>query len=158
MCAFRRGLHWWMDLLTNLHTRLENTNNYSSKVHKSSQHPAYVITNRYLATVSNSGDSSVSSAQVLSSQSPVLNSVIYSLKVIVTLRLSVYGQSVYLGVRLLETHDRFFIQLNPCGHSPYVISSLTRNGSVVYYFCWLSPVQPFFGYCLHQLNKLQTSK
>jgi hypothetical protein len=48
-------------------------------------------------------------------------------KVRVTLRLAVYRQSVHLGVKLLETHDQRFFQLNPCSHSPYVISSLTRG-------------------------------
>jgi hypothetical protein len=51
-----------------------------------------------------------------------------SLKVEVTLRLAVYRQSVRLGTKPLETHDqRFFFQLNPCGRSPYVTSSLTRR-------------------------------
>jgi hypothetical protein len=48
-------------------------------------------------------------------------------KVKVTLRLAVYRQSVSLSVKPLETHDqRFFPQLNTCGISPYVTSSLTR--------------------------------
>jgi hypothetical protein len=46
----------------------------------------------------------------------------------VTLRLAVYRQSVRLSAQPLETHDQsFFFQLNPCGHSPYVTSSLTRS-------------------------------
>jgi hypothetical protein len=48
-------------------------------------------------------------------------------KVSVSLRLTVYRQSVSLGDKPLETHDRRFFQLNPCGHSPYVTSSLTRK-------------------------------
>jgi hypothetical protein len=45
----------------------------------------------------------------------------------VTLRLAVYRQWVRLGVKPLEVHDqRFFLQLNPYGNSPYVTSSLTR--------------------------------
>jgi hypothetical protein len=40
----------------------------------------------------------------------------------VTLRLAVYQQSV-----LLEAYDQYFFQLNICGYSPYVISSLTRG-------------------------------
>jgi hypothetical protein len=45
-----------------------------------------------------------------------------------TLRLAVYRQSVHLGAKLLEDNDqRFFLQLNPCGQSPYVISSLTTG-------------------------------
>jgi hypothetical protein len=46
----------------------------------------------------------------------------------VTLRLTVYCQSVRLGSEPLETHDQnFFSQLNTCGHSPYITSSLTRG-------------------------------
>jgi hypothetical protein len=46
----------------------------------------------------------------------------------VTLRLAVYRQSVRLGVQPLETHGQnFFSQLNTCGHSLYITSSLTRG-------------------------------
>jgi hypothetical protein len=49
-------------------------------------------------------------------------------RVRVALRLAVYRQSVRLGVKSLETHDLyFFFQLNTCGYSPYVTSSLTRG-------------------------------
>jgi hypothetical protein len=49
-------------------------------------------------------------------------------RVRVTLRLAVYRQSVGLGAEPLETHGQnFFFQLNTCGHSPYVTSSLTRG-------------------------------
>jgi hypothetical protein len=49
-------------------------------------------------------------------------------RVRVTLRLAVYRQSVRLGAQPLESHDpRQFFQLNPCGHSPYVTSSMTRR-------------------------------
>jgi hypothetical protein len=55
------------------------------------------------------------------------------LRVRVTLRLAVYRQSVRLGDKPLETHDqRLFFQLNPCGQSAYVTSSLTRR-----WFCCL---------------------
>jgi hypothetical protein len=45
----------------------------------------------------------------------------------VTLRLAVYRRSVHLGDKPLETHGRKFFQLNTCGYSPYVTSSLTRE-------------------------------
>jgi hypothetical protein len=46
----------------------------------------------------------------------------------VTLRLAGYLQSVRLGAKPLETHGQiFFSQLNTCGYSPYVTSSLTRR-------------------------------
>jgi hypothetical protein len=48
-------------------------------------------------------------------------------KVKVTLRLAVYRQSFRLGVKPLETRDQRFFQLNPCGNSPYVTSSLTKR-------------------------------
>jgi hypothetical protein len=46
----------------------------------------------------------------------------------VTLWLAVYRLSVHLGDKPLEIHDtQFFSQLNTCGHSPSVTSSLTRG-------------------------------
>jgi hypothetical protein len=46
----------------------------------------------------------------------------------VTLRLAVYRQSVRLGVNPLRlTTSIFVFQLNTCGYSPYVTSSLTRE-------------------------------
>jgi hypothetical protein len=48
-------------------------------------------------------------------------------KVKVTLRLAVYHQSDRLGAKPLETQNIVLFQLNPCAHSPYVISSLTRT-------------------------------
>jgi hypothetical protein len=55
-------------------------------------------------------------------------------RVTVTSRLAVYC------AKPLENHDqRFcFLQLNPCGHSPYVTSSLTRG-----WVCVLSTSLPF---------------
>jgi hypothetical protein len=50
-------------------------------------------------------------------------------RVRVTLRLAVCRQSVRLGPKPFETHDQrfFYFQLNPCCHSPYIASSLTRG-------------------------------
>jgi hypothetical protein len=48
-------------------------------------------------------------------------------RVEVTLRLAIYCQSFRLGAKPLETHNPYFFQLNTCGHSPYVTSSLTRG-------------------------------
>jgi hypothetical protein len=46
----------------------------------------------------------------------------------VTVRLTVYRQSVHLEAKLLEAYDhRFFLQLNICSFSRYVTSSLTRS-------------------------------
>jgi hypothetical protein len=49
-------------------------------------------------------------------------------RVRVTFRLEAYRQSVRRGAEPLETHGQnFFSQLNTCGHSPYITSSLTRG-------------------------------
>jgi hypothetical protein len=49
-------------------------------------------------------------------------------RVRVTLRLAVYRQSVRLGDEPPETHSQIsFSQMNTCGHSPYIASSLTRG-------------------------------
>jgi hypothetical protein len=57
-------------------------------------------------------------------------------RVRVTLRLAVYRQSVRLGVKPLETHDQtFFFQLDPCGDSPYVTSSLSRRWFCLLWIC-----------------------
>jgi hypothetical protein len=48
-------------------------------------------------------------------------------RVRVTLQLAVCRQSVRLGNKLLETTSNFIFQLNTCGYSPYVTSSLMRG-------------------------------
>jgi hypothetical protein len=50
-------------------------------------------------------------------------------RVRVTLRRSVYRQSVRLDSNTLETHGQslFFFQFNAYGHSPYITSFLTRG-------------------------------
>jgi hypothetical protein len=46
----------------------------------------------------------------------------------VTLWLTVYRQSVHLGFKPAETHEQYsFFQLNTCGYSPYVTSSVMRG-------------------------------
>jgi hypothetical protein len=111
-----------------------------------------VFTNRSLATVSNSGDSSTSRSQVLISPtfvqnclsailSATLNRCLFSdflqelnciehyktVRIKVTLRFAVYRQSVRLGAEPLETHGQNFFQFNTCGHNPYITSSLKRG-------------------------------
>jgi hypothetical protein len=59
---------------------------------------------------------------------PSLSDIKFKVKVKVILRLAVYRQTVRLGAKPLEANDqRLFFQLNPCGHSPYVTSSVTRG-------------------------------
>jgi hypothetical protein len=71
--------------------------------------------------VSFSDTDSLSSVIWLSSQSQ-------RVRVRITLRLAVYGQSVRLNAKPHQTHGQhFFFQLNPCGHSPYATSPLTRG-------------------------------
>jgi hypothetical protein len=49
-------------------------------------------------------------------------------RVRIALRLTEYRQSVCLGAKPFKAHhQRSCFQLNTCGHSPYVASSLTRG-------------------------------
>jgi hypothetical protein len=83
MSDYRRGLDWWMDLLTiyTYDSELQAITAPPANVHNSqltTAHamlfPSYcVFTSRSLATVSNGGDFSASGAKVLSSQTPVHN-------------------------------------------------------------------------------------
>jgi hypothetical protein len=80
MCDFRRGMDWWMDLLTTYTHDWELHANtvppLSSTIYKSPTKPfpaCCVFTSRSLATASNSGGSLASRAQVLSSQPSVQN-------------------------------------------------------------------------------------
>jgi hypothetical protein len=50
------------------------------------------------------------------------------LRVRVNLRLAVFRQSVRLGGNSLDTTTNFIFEMNTCGYSPYVTSSLTRMG------------------------------
>jgi hypothetical protein len=85
MSDYRRGLDWWIDLLTThiYDSKIQTitTPPLISTIHKSPQHPLrvfpayYDFISRSLATASNSGDSSASRAQVLSSQPPAHNSL-----------------------------------------------------------------------------------
>jgi hypothetical protein len=61
----------------------------------------------------------------------------------VTLRLTVYHQSVQLGTEPLETHNqKFCSQLNIYSHSPYITSSLMR-GWVCYLILLLALASTF---------------
>jgi hypothetical protein len=59
----------------------------------------------------------------------------FEVKVRLTLWLAVYRQSVHLGVKPLHTHGQRFFQLNPCGHSTYITSSLTRRWVCLLWIC-----------------------
>jgi hypothetical protein len=66
------------------------------------------------------------------------------IRVRVTLRLAAYRQSVLLGTEPLETHGQnFFPQINTCGHSPYITSSLTRGWVRHLQFWWPSSAHSF---------------
>jgi hypothetical protein len=137
-------LDWILGLLTTLtHNSLLHliiapsliSTLYSSLEHTLSLPASSVFTSSFLVTASNED---YSSASVLTSS---LNGVslptVYSCQSQrVTLRLAAYRQSVCLGARPLETHDhRFIFQLNSCGNSPYVTSSLTRGWACLLWIC-----------------------
>jgi hypothetical protein len=86
ICDCEWGVDWWMVLLATYthHSELQVITAVSliSTLYKSPQHPlslfpaCYVFISYFLATASNSGDSSASRAQVSSSQLPVQNSIL----------------------------------------------------------------------------------
>jgi hypothetical protein len=60
----------------------------------------------------------------------------FKVKVSVNLQLAVYRQSLHLGIKPLGTNNqRFLFQLNPCGSSPYVASSLRRRWVCLLWIC-----------------------
>jgi hypothetical protein len=83
VCDCRQGMDWWMDLLTTYKHRLQlhviTVLSLIYTLYKSPQHPlshfpaCCVFISRSMVTASNSGDSSASCAQVLSSQPSVQN-------------------------------------------------------------------------------------
>jgi hypothetical protein len=121
--------------IDHLYTRLGTSSSYSAtaNLHKSPQHslslfqPA-VFTSRSLATASHSGDSS--RAQFLSSQPLVKNSTdsteSQESESLHDWRFTA-NQFVLATSPLRLTISNFIFQLNTCGYSPYVTSSLTRG-------------------------------
>jgi hypothetical protein len=84
-CDYRRGLNWWMYLLTTYthHSKPQViaalwliSTLYKSPQHPLSLYPACCVISRSLVTASKSGDSSTSRALVLSSQPPMQNSTL----------------------------------------------------------------------------------
>jgi hypothetical protein len=74
----------------------------------------------------------------------VLKSHEAQIRIIVTLRLTVYCQSIRLRYKPLETHDQhLFFQLNTCLHGLHSHSLWREGGSVVYNCCWPAPAQSF---------------
>jgi hypothetical protein len=80
------------------------------------------------------------------------------IRVRVTLRLPVYRQSVRLGAKPLEAHvQRFFMQINPFGHSPYVTSFLSQSQPLFIIYLRLGPQRKhlskqLFYYCMTWLS------
>jgi hypothetical protein len=140
--AIDGGLDWILDLLTT-YTRLGTTSNYSAtaNLHNSQittapakPFPSCCDFNRSLVTASNSGDSSATGLKSSLNGGSLPTEPLVKVKV--TLRLAVYRESFRLGVKHLETHDQtFFFQLNSCGNSPYVTSSLTRRWVCLLWIC-----------------------
>jgi hypothetical protein len=84
VCRYRWGMDWWMDLLTTYthHSELQVITALSlistlyKSLHAMSSPACSVLISHSLAMASNSGDSSASRAQFLSSQPPMQNSVL----------------------------------------------------------------------------------
>jgi hypothetical protein len=99
-------------------------------------------------TVAHALGISVSTSRLLATD---LNTALMPVKVKIkeTLRLAVYRQSIRLGSRPLETHDQISFQLNTCGNSPYVSSSLTSQSQSVTRFSgkvFIAPLPSYIGY------------
>jgi hypothetical protein len=82
-CDYRRGMNWWIDLLTtythNSKVKVNTALSLISTLYKSSQHPlslfaaCCIFITRSLSTSSNIGDPTASRAHALSLQPPVQN-------------------------------------------------------------------------------------
>jgi hypothetical protein len=147
-CDYRRGLAWWMDLLTT-YIWLGTTNNYSATA------------NLYNSRITTAP--AKPSPACLSSQSFPGNGVsqwrFFSLKrsspfftdsrTQLTWSDSLYdwrftaSQFVLATSPLRLTTSNFIFQLNACGYSPYVTSSPMRGLVFVYNCCRSSPAQSF---------------
>jgi hypothetical protein len=145
---YRRGLDWWIDLLTTYthHSELQavTTPPLISTIHKSPQHPlslfpaSCVITSRFLATASDSEDSSAQcslrycpaniphlfSASLVELKSQLTQSESKS-NLLCDWRFTA-SQFVLMSSPWSPT-TRDFFYLNPSGNSPYLTSSLTRR-------------------------------
>jgi hypothetical protein len=83
------------------------------------------------------GDSYTTDYQLMATASSHSRSSIWVwVRVRVTLRLAVYRQSVRLGAKALEAHDRrYFLQLNSYSHSPCVTPPLTGGWVCLLWIC-----------------------
>jgi hypothetical protein len=155
VCDYRRGLYWLLTQLgtTSNHSAIVNFHNSQFTTTPAKPFPACcVLTSRSFATTSNSGDSSTSRVQVLSSPTLVRNclpaipstevdSQLFSAS-LAELNFTQHYQSqsqsqshfttgglppISSSWRQAPWDSRpgfFFLQLSPCGHSPYATSSL----------------------------------
>jgi hypothetical protein len=86
------------------------------------------FTSSCLVTASNNGYSSASGLKFSNNCGSLPIELFLRVRVRITLQLAVYRKSVRLGAEPLETDgQKFFSQLNTCGHSPYITSFLTRG-------------------------------
>jgi hypothetical protein len=130
MCDYRRGLDWWLDLLTT-YTHDSELRNYSAVANLSnlqitpantkSSPASSVFAGRFLVTDVNSLVSSASRAEVLPSQTPVQNCLLSQSQSCVTTD----GQSASLRVKPPSgAQDQIFItvrQLRLCWYGePYL--------------------------------------
>jgi hypothetical protein len=136
MCDYRRGFVLDNGFLDHLYTQLETICNYSSianlhtlQITLNIFQPAVYFTRRFLVTASNNG---YSSASVLKS--------------------SLNGGYLPTSSQLISSWRQapwnprpvFCLPTKHYCYRPYITSSLTRDGSVIYNCCWPSPAQSFW--------------
>jgi hypothetical protein len=133
VCDCRRGLDWWMDLLTT-NTYEPNYNQLQScrwsphftNVYKLNLLPACYVTNSpSLATASNSGDSSASRAQDVTVRR-ISHNWTHSAKVKITLLLTV-SKSMSWRRAPSGAHDQILAPVWQLLSSPFGVLSLTRG-------------------------------
>jgi hypothetical protein len=136
----------WIDLLTTyIHSRLGTTGNYSgiANLHNSQITPAptkpfsacCIVTIRFLATASNSGDSSASRPQVILSQRPVQNSCQLSTLLSLPCRAQLRCQTSIDSLPSLNSPPSINSQL-ACGPR-YIASRRTQQKTPFFYCCVL---------------------
>jgi hypothetical protein len=161
VCNYRMGMDWWTDLLTtyihNLELQIITTLSLISTLYKWPQHQlsllpgCYLFISHFLATASNTVDSSSSHAQVLLSQSSVQSSCQLSthnwtvkVKFKVTVRLTV-SESVNIDVEPhLGLMTRYVLLFDRYGLVFFCGRLLWREDGSVFYICCLPlPAQSF---------------
>jgi hypothetical protein len=160
----RRGLNWWLDLLST-YTQLGATSNSNSlhwvtcsrdHCNCSTHKDFYVFTSRFLVTDLNNGDSSASVLMsLLAAYYSQLTHWESESQLLYDLRFT--ANKFILAPSPLRSTTRNFFQLNPYDHSPYELSSLTR-GCVTCTNSTCSVDLRCYGKCLFFLESVQSAK